>query len=660
MPNYQDHSNLIWQIADLLRGPYRPPQYERVMLPMTVLRRFDCVLAETKEAVLSKYDKLKEKSEGGALDIKLNQASKQKFHNHSPLSFEKMRGAPDTIARDVVSYIRGFSKNVQRIFDYFEFEKEIEKMNEANILYLIVSRFSTVNLHPEVVSNMDMGAIFENLIRRFNELANETAGDHFTPREVIRLMIHLLFINDNDLLSKEGTISRMLDPTCGTGGMLAEAQDYLKKHHSEARLYAYGQDYNKRAFATAASDMLIKEVAHNGTGENIRFGDSLIDDQFYGETFDYLIANPPFGVDWKKQQTQIVREHEKLGFKGRFGAGVPRVNDGALLFLQHMISKFETVDENVKKWGSRLAVVFSGSPLFSGGAGSGESNIRKWIIENDWLEAVVALPEQMFYNTGITTYIWIVTNRKEKERKGTIQLMDARDYYIQMRRSMGDKRRKIGDAEEGEPDQIGEIVRLYGQFADSKNSRLFRNAEFGYTRVTVERPLRLRYQMTIDDKARFLDAAPWLLDDIQAIDQALGREPYMDWNNVDMEISKLLKKAETKWKLSEYKLFRDVFTKKDKAAAKVLKGKDEYEADPEVRDYENVPLEQDIDKYFDKEVAPHVPDAWMDRTKDKVGYEINFNRYFYVHKQPRSLKEIDAELKEVEQQIMNLLKEVTE
>jgi type I restriction enzyme M protein len=403
MSNHQEHINFIWQIADLLRGPYRPPQYERVMLPMTVLRRFDCVLADTKQAVLTKHEQIKRKFDGEALDAMLNKVSKQKFHNHSPLSFDKMKGAPDSIAKDLVSYIRGFSANVQRIFDYFEFEKEVELMNEANILYLVVSRFSTVDLHPNRVSNIEMGQIFENLIRRFNELANETAGDHFTPREVIKLMVSLLFINDDDLLSEPGTVRKMLDPTCGTGGMLAESQAYLRRHHFEAQLFTYGQDYNKRAFATAASDMLIKEVGHNGTGENIRFGDSLIDDKFENETFDYLIANPPFGVDWKKQQSEVTMEHEKQGFSGRFGAGLPRVNDGALLFLLHMISKFEKVDEKNKKFGSRLAIVFSGSPMFSGGAGSGESNIRRWIIENDWLEAIVGLPEQMFYNTGIST-----------------------------------------------------------------------------------------------------------------------------------------------------------------------------------------------------------------------------------------------------------------
>ncbi|RYE37884.1 MAG: SAM-dependent DNA methyltransferase, partial [Sphingobacteriales bacterium] len=402
---------------------------------------------------------------------------------------------------------------------------------------------------------------------------------------------------------------------------VAEAQKYVKRYHEESTLLVYGQDYNERAFATAASDMLIKKDPKDRSEENIKFGDTLTSDQFEGECFDYLIANPPFGVDWKKQHSQIVREHEKQGFSGRFGAGLPRVNDGALLFLQHMISKFEKVDEKNKKYGSRLAVVFSGSPLFSGGAGSGESNIRRWIIENDWLEAVIALPEQMFYNTGITTYIWIVTNRKEKRRQGKIQLLDAREYYIPMRKSMGDKRRKIGDKDEGEKDQIGEIVKIYGRFdaqQDDKVSKIFRNAEFGYTRVTVERPLRLQYQMTLEDKARFLNAYPALLDDVQAIDTELGRDIMLDWNKVDKGIKDILKKNESKWRNTEYKLFREVFTKTNPKAENVKRGKNEYEPDPELRDYENIPLERDIDEYFQTEVLQHVPDAWMDRTKDKV------------------------------------------
>jgi type I restriction enzyme M protein len=525
MLDHNYFANLIWQIADLLRGPYRPPQYERVMLPMTVLRRFDCVLVPTKARVLAEH----ERRQGGrlnddALDRILNNAAGQRFHNHSPLDFEKLKGDPDHIAEHLVSYINGFSANVRTIFDFFEFEGEIEKMREANILYLVVSKFCDVDLHPNTVPNDQMGLIFENLIRRFNELANETAGDHFTPREVIRLMVNILFIQDDQLLATPGTVRKLLDPACGTGGMLAESQNYLREHHSAARLYVYGQDYNKRAFATAASDMLMKQVDHNGGGDNVRFGDSFTDDQFAGETFDYLLANPPFGVDWKKQQKEIQREHDKLGFAGRFGAGLPRVNDGSLLFLQHMISKFEPVLPDQQKHGSRLAIVFSGSPLFTGGAGSGESDIRKWIIENDWLEAIIALPEQMFYNTGIGTYVWIVTNRKERRRKGKIQLIDARAFYVPMRRSLGDKRRKIGEKEDGR-DQIAEIVQLYGRLSDSDTSKIFDNADFGYTRVTVERPLRLRYQMTIEDKARFLDACPHLLDDVQAIDKALGREP---------------------------------------------------------------------------------------------------------------------------------------
>src|SRR5256885_11798323 len=419
-----------------------------------------------------------------------------------------------------------------------------------------------------------MGLIFENLIRRFNELANETAGDHFTPREVIRLMVNILFIHDDELLATPGTVRKLLDPACGTGGMLAEAQNYLREHHSAARLYVYGQDYNKRAFATAASDMLMKQVDHNGGGDNIRFGDSFTDDRFKDpplDKFDYFLTNPPFGVDWKKQQKEIQREHEKLGFAGRFGAGLPRVNDGSLLFLQHMISKFEPVRPAEQKHGSRLAIVLSGSPLFTGGAGSGESDIRKWIIENDWLEAIIALPEQMFYNTGIGTYVWIVTNRKEKRRKGKIQLLDARAFYVPMRRSLGDKRRKIGEQEDGR-DQLTEIVRLYGQLSDGDTSKLFDNADFGYTRVTVERPLRLRYQMTTEDKARFLDACPHLLDDVQAIDKALGREPQRDWNAVWACIEELLRKRQARWKAPEQKLFRSVFTQRDPEAEPVAKG----------------------------------------------------------------------------------------
>lgn len=668
MSNHQDHTNLIWQIADLLRGPYRPPQYERVMLPMTVLRRFDCVLASTKEAVLKRFAQVKDRHKDEALESILNKTAGERFHNHSPLTFEKLKGDPDNIEKHLVSYIKGFSASVRTIFDYFEFETEIEKMREANILYLVVSRFAEVDLHPHRVPNEEMGLIFENLIRRFNELANETAGDHFTPREVIRLMVSVLFINDDDLLATPGTVRKLLDPACGTGGMLAEAQSYLRAHHAAARLYVYGQDYNKRAFAVAASDMLMKQVDHNGGGDNIRFGDSFIDDKFGDEKFDYFLTNPPFGVDWKKQQKEIVREHEKRGFGGRFGAGLPRVNDGSLLFLQHMIDKFEPMLPEQLKHGSRLAIVFSGSPLFSGGAGSGESNIRKWIIENDWLEAVIALPEQMFYNTGIGTYVWIVTNRKEKRRKGKIQLFDARNIYVPMRKSLGDKRRMIGNGEEGTPNQIDDIVREYAAFSDSAISKIFYNEDFGYTRVTVERPLRLRYRINEEGKARFLDACPPLVDDLEAIDSALGREPICNWNSLLHLLLDILHVRRSSWKKAELKLFRDIFTEKDPDAEPVkvssTNGKggaaaSPFEPDPDLRDFENIPLKDDIGSYFKREVLPHVPDAWMDRSKDKVGYEINFNRHFYTYTPPRPLEEIDADLKKAEEEIVRLLRQIT-
>ena len=663
MPDHSYFENLIWQIADLLRGPYRPPQYERVMLPLTVLRRFDCVLAPTKEKVLIEYEKRRDsKLNDDALDRLLNRAADQRFHNHSPLDFQKLKGDPDHIEKHLVSYINGFSANVRRIFEFFEFENEIEKMRESNVLYLVISKFADVDLHPSRVPNAEMGRIFENLIRRFNELANETAGDHFTPREVIRLMVNLLFMHDDDLLATPGTVRKLLDPACGTGGMLAEAQNYLREHHQDARLYIFGQDYNKRAFATAASDMLMKNVDQNGGSDNVRFGDIFLDDQFTDppyDRFDYLLANPPFGVDWKKQRKEIEREH-KRGELGRFQAGTPRVNDGSLLFVQHMISKFEPVRPDEQKHGSRMAVVLSGSPLFTGGAGSGESEIRKWIIERDWLEAIVALPEQMFYNTSIGTYVWLVTNRKEPRRKGKVQLLDARDCWVPMRRSLGDKRRKLGEGKDGEPDQITEIVRLYGDFGEGPRSKIFDNEDFGYTRVTVERPLRLRYQMTIDDKARFLDAAPHLLDDIQAIDQGLGRDPLLDWNDVWARTQKLLRKRGSKWKAAERKLFLNVFTVTDPEGEPVSAGKNKgFESDSSLRDTENIPLKFDVDEYFETEVAPYVDDAWMDRSKDRVGYEINFNRYFYVYTPPRSLAEIDADLKRAEDEILRLLQEVT-
>lgn len=657
MSKSHELSNFIWSIADLLRGPYRPPQYERVMLPLVVLRRFDCVLESTKDAVLAKHSQYQGKLEGDALDSVLNKISGQRFHNHSPLSFEKLKGDPDNAHLHLVSYINGFSENVRKIFERFEFGNEIERMREHNILFLVIKKFCEVDLHPDAVDNIEMGLLFEDLIRRFNEQANETAGDHFTPREVIRLMVNLLFMHDDDLLSKPGTVRKMLDPTCGTGGMLSEARKYLREHQAGARLFVYGQDFNPRSYAVAASDLLLRTNPDDAETSTIKFGDTLIDDQFPGERFDYFLANPPFGVDWKRQQKDVVREHEKLGFAGRFGAGMPRVNDGALLFLQHMVSKFEPVDQAKNLDGSRLAIVFNGSPLFTGGAGSGESEVRKWIIENDWLEAIVAMPEQMFYNTGIGTYVWVVTNRKEARRRGKIQLIDGRDRWQSLRRSLGDKRREFSDA------HITDIVREYGDMRDNTTSKVFDNADFGYNRLTIERPLRLAFQITLERKERFLDACSELLDDLQAIDKAIGREVSRKWNAIWKQVQALLKERDSKWRAPQVKAFREAFSEIDPQAeaviAKKTGSKIEYEPDPKLRDFENVPLKEDVQAYFEREVRPHVADAWIDHEKTKVGYEINFNRHFYRFTPPRPLAEIDADLKRAEEEIVRLLREVT-
>ncbi len=702
--NFQQLSNFIWAVADLLRGPYRPPQYERVMLPLTVLRRFDCVLEPTKEKVLREYEKLKGK-DPQVIDKVLNNRAKNGdgkplgFHNHSQLDFQKLKGDPDNIARHLADYIAGFSENVRLIFERFEFDKEIEKLEEANRLYLVISKFAEIDLHPDVVDNITMGLVFEDLIRRFNEAANETAGDHFTPREVIRLMVNLLLEPDSHVLTKKGIVVTICDPACGTGGMLAESSNWIRAHNEQAIVKVFGQDYNPRSYAVAASDLLIKGYRDS----RIEFGNTLTDDKFPDMKFDYLLANPPFGVDWKVEKKTIDRWPNFRGYSGK----LPRVNDGALLFLIHMISKFQPYKPGSKeKPGSRIAIVFNGSPLFTGGAGSGESEIRRWIIENDWLEAIVALPEQMFYNTGIGTFVWIVTNRKSKARKGKIQLIDARERWTQMKRSLGDKRRYLDE------EAIETITREHGAFEEKETSRIFDNKDFGYRRITVNRPLRLRFQITDEAKEKFLDQCPELLDAVLAIEEALGTEPYYDWNEAWKEIQAIVKEhgGWTKGAKGnqQRKLFRDVFTETDPEAEPVIakegkdlsrainedlfpeqklpeisktelagicgiypgnKGKEiEYEPDPKLKDFENIPLKKDIVSYFLREVRPYVPDAWIDyKTVDeqdggigKVGYEINFNRVFFKYQPPRPLEEIDKELDQVEKRIMELLREVVE
>lgn len=513
--------DLVFEIANKLRGPYRPPQYRKVMLPMTVLRRLDLLLQPTKDAVIAEYKKLEAQGlEGDALHKvlarKAAKGRRQPLYNVSSFTFEKMLGDPPNIATNLVSFINGFSENARRIFERFEFEAEIEKLDKSNRLFLIVKEFTDpkIKLHPDDLDNADMGDVFEELVRRFNEQANEEAGDHFTPREVIRLMAHLVYTDEEDVY-KPGIVRTIYDPTCGTGGMLSVSEDVIKSQNDQAHLELFGQEYNAESWAICCSDMLIKDEAV----DNIVFDDTLTDDGHRDRRFHYMLANPPFGVEWKPQEDAVKKEHDELGFAGRFGPGLPAIRDGATLFLMHMMSKMHPSPEHGGE-GSKIAVVFNGSPLFNGDPGPSESNVRRWIIENDWLDAIVALPDQLFYNTGILTYIWIVSNRKPEHRRGKVQLIDASRHFVKMTKSKGDKRNRIAGTEDGDPDQIGDIARLYGDYEDGATARvlvkdgnteewedrvccrIFDNHEFGYLRITVERPLRLNFQLSEERLSR--------------------------------------------------------------------------------------------------------------------------------------------------------------
>jgi type I restriction enzyme M protein len=524
--NAETHSqlaNFIWSICNLLRGPYKRNEYRKVILPLTVLRRFDCLLAPTKAAVLKKHAELKGKPDTVVRSL-LQKVTDRPFYNLSKLDFPKLLDDPNQLSAHLVDYMNKFSPNVRGIMEKFGFDQQIARMAEKNLLYEVIKKFSTIDLSSEHVDNVQMGYVFEELIRIGAEQSNEEAGEHFTPREVIKLMVNLLLSPEKDL-RKSHVVKTIYDPACGTGGMLSVAEKYIRDLNVQANPHLFGQDWNDEAWAVCKSDMLIK----GEDADNIRMDDTFTKDAFDRDekgrkwTFDYMLANPPFGVEWKQQQRFIEREHEEQGYDGRFGAGLPRINDGSLLFLQHMLSKMRPVkkEKGEEKEGSRIAIVFNGSPLFTGDAGSGESNIRQWIIENDWLEAVVALPDQLFYNTGISTYIWVLTNRKEGRRKGKVQLIDARQFYVKMRKSLGNKRNKIGDRNEGEPDQIGDIARIHGDFRDGETrktvipaeagiqsskdlvvSRIFDNADFGFHKITVERPLRLNFQASPERIAR--------------------------------------------------------------------------------------------------------------------------------------------------------------
>jgi len=670
MNNFGEKVSFIWSVADLIRGPYRPNQYKDIMLPITVLRRLDCVLTPTKDKVLEQQKKLS----GGKVknvDPILCRVTGVPFYNTSRYTFDKLKGDPNNIAANLTHYIKGFSTRAREIIENFGFEEHIAKLDKADRLYLVVSKFCDIDLHPHAVSNIEMGYIFEELVRRFNEASNEEAGDHFTPREVIRLMVNLLFMPDGDILTTKGIVKTLYDPACGTGGMLSIAEEYVRELNPDARLTVFGQDYNSQAYAICGSDMMVK--GHDI--DNIRFGDSFTEDYFAAKKFDYMLANPPFGVEWKPEADFVTREHEEQGFGGRFGAGLPRINDGSLLFIMHMISKMK----DPKEGGARLGIVFNGSPLFTGAAGSGESDIRRWIIENDWLEAIVALPDQLFYNTGIYTYLWIVTNRKKPSRRGKIQLVDGTKFFKKMRKSLGKKRNEVCD------DQRDEITRLYGDLKDADHVRIFDNADFGYRRLTVERPLRLNFavdearisclkrttafaNLAASKKRKDTKAAQAEIEEgrklqegiLSALRPLAGKGIVKNREQFSEMVKMAFKTAGLKIPAVLLKALLMALAERDDTADVCTDAKGNPEPDPELRDYENVPLKEDVGEYMKHEVLPHVPDAWVDESKTKVGYEININRYFYRYKPPRPLAEIEADLKKIEKEIADMLAEVTE
>ncbi|NMC14839.1 MAG: N-6 DNA methylase [Chloroflexi bacterium] len=693
LKNFQDKVNFIFSIADALRGPYKPNQYGKVILPLTILRRMDCVLEPTKQKVLEAYEKHKDKSDAARESI-LNRIAKQQFHNTSKLDFAALKGDANHIARNISHYIKSFSPRARDIFEKFGFAEHIEKLDSANRLYLIVSKFAEVDLHPDTVSNQEMGYIFEELIRKYNEDANETAGDHFTPREVIRLMVNIIFAPDSHVLTKKGIAPTIYDPTCGTGGMISTAEEYVAELNPDARPEIFGQDYNPESYAICGSDMLIK----GHSIEHIVFGDVLGDgktfDGFPSEKFDYMLANPPFGVKWEAEKDYVTKEHENQGFSGRFGAGLPRINDGSFLFLLHMISKMKSP----KDGGTRLGIVFNGSPLFTGDAGQGESNIRRWIIENDWLDTIIALPDQLFYNTGIYTYIWIVTNRKEPHRRGKIQLIDATQFFVKMKKSLGNKRNEVGYGQDGKPDHIAELTRIYGEFknndkrtvrsnGDTKTvvaSKIFDNTDFGCRKITVERPLRLKFQITKEGLEALQAATPFQNLAVSkkkdkkacAAEEEAGRKQqaeiisllesmgsskvWMDRKEFLADLDDAIEKKDIKLPAPIKKAIIGAFSQRDENAAICLDKDGNPEPDPELRDYEYVPLKQDIYEYFDREVKPFASDAWIDETKRDekdgkvgiVGYEVPFNRHFYVYQPPRPLEDIEADMVKLEKDII--------
>lgn len=671
MFNFSDKSNFLWSMADLLRDHFKRSQYQDVILPFTVLRRIDWVLEPTKEQVLKTYYKYKK--DANLLHQHLCQASGFAFYNISPYTFKKLIEKPQNLAANLETYIDGFSLNMREVLAKYELKNTIIKLEKAGLLFLIMDKFYHFDLHPERVSNIEMGYIFEDLIRRFNEALNENPGEHFTPREVIRLMVSLLCLPHKKEFLQDEIFCSIYDPCCGSGGMLTTAKNMLSQINKTAIIQLFGQEVNPETFAVCKSDLYLTS-ADGKDAENIRFGSTLTEDKHAGMTFDYMLSNPPYGKEWKADEKAVKAEYAR-GFTGRFGVGYPRINDGQLLFLQHMLSKMKPLAQG----GSRIAIITNGSPLFIGDAGSGESEIRRWIIENDWLEAIIALPEQLFYNTAIATYIWILTNKKATKRQGKVQLIMAQNFFSPINKSLGDKRREITAL------QADEILALYEAFTEGKYCRIFNNSDFGYRKIVVERPLRVNYQASLQrieslTKSRtFRNLAAGtnnrpeedsegckLQRAILAALNGLPEEKYTDRKKFEKLVKTALDSAGIKTNATLFRAIIDSLAKKDKKAPPFIDNRGNLKADPKLRDTEDVPLQEDVYAYFKKKVKPRLPDAWLnedfidgqDKQIGKVGYGINFNRYFCEYKVPRPLLEVETELKQLEDEIKRLFQEM--
>jgi type I restriction enzyme M protein len=676
--NHAQITNFIWNIANLIRDHYKRSKYPDVILPFTVLRRLDCVLAPNKDRVLEAHGRLKDALGPEALDAQLQRAAGFVFYNTSNYDFQRLLHDQDAIYANTLNYLNGFSENMREVIANFKLRNTIETLHEAGLLYQVVQAFAEVELHPDVVSNTQMGSIFEELIRRFNEASNENPGEHFTPRDVVRLMVDLLLAGDEAFFGVPHRVIKVYDPCCGTGGMLTIAQRRIEALNAEARVHLYGQEVNPETYAICKSDLYMKS-ADGREAQGIAQGSTLSNDKHAGERFHYLITNPPYGKDWRTDKKAVEAEAE-LAAAGRFPAGTPRISDGQLLFLQHMLAHRFDPDEDH----SRVAIIMNGSPLFTGDAGSGESEIRRWVLEHDWLEAVIALPEQLFYNTGIATYVWILTNRKPPDREGEVLLIDASDLWEPRRKSLGDKRRDVSDG------QRAQIVELYRSAAEGERVRRFCTTDFGYRKIRVERPQRWNFRATPERierlweeraftnlarsrkrkpeaKAAEIAAGEEKQRAIVATLEAMAERTYTDCRAFDAAVQAALEGAGLALKSSVRRSIRRALGERDEAAEICRDSKGRPRADRELRDYERVPLEREVADYFATEVAPHVPDAWVDEDytdeRDggvgRVGYEINFNRYFYEYEPPRPLEEIEADIRASQARIIELLEEVT-